>query len=237
MEDFRFSRSDIDTLRSMARDWRANRGRLRPPSPGGQILPGPQYGKAKWIEFELAEDLGASSDYMTAEILNFHDGTDPDPDPNPDAYAATLTTRTADDEGVITPTADHGNGTPTQMDFILEGDHADVYWQSGGTWYNRKRMHVTEIDALGHTLTVHEGTGTALPAADTEVTVKRSFVVWNTQYMYSGYVGSVRGPRGTARLSPAKPAYTTPGPPRPSVAAQIEDRYYIDTIECVTANS
>jgi len=267
------------------------------------------FGKARWIEFELAEDLG-SGGYAIADILDFHDGSDPDPTPNPGAHAAILTTRTDDDTGVVTfavygtLTARGGNtaGTVTAPGHgLAEEDHADVFWiggardhmdvgavngndvpVSGGTgsdlpgvetavtitesfvgplvpydhglvvddyadvfWvvdevnYSRKRMLVTVVS--GNQVTLDEETdvtyGDDLPAVNSDVSVLRSFTVWNTGGRYSGLHGTTRSARGAARLSPAKPAYTTAGPPRPSVPEQKEDRYYVDDMECEIAIS
>jgi hypothetical protein len=262
-------------------------------------------GKAKWIEFELAEDFGGGADYAIADLIDFHDGIDPDPTPNPDAHAAILTTRTDDDTGVVTfavygtlttsdeahtgvvtaaghglavgdhadvfwsggardhmdvtavngdaVTVDGGTGTdlPVATTAVLltesfvgpvviydhglvVGDYADVFWTIDSVNYSRKRMLVTAVS--GNQVTLDEETdvtsGSDLPAADTEVTVLKSFVVWNTLHMYSGLHEPSRSARGTARFSPAKPAYTTAGPPRPDVPEQKEDRYYIDSMEC-----
>jgi len=264
-------------------------------------------GKARWIEFELAEDMGVRA---IADLIDFHDGSDPDPTPNPDAHAAILTTRTDDDTGVVTfavygllTTSDEAHtGVVTAAGHGLAvGDHADVFWSGGardhmdvtavngsavtvdgGTgdnlpsddpptavtitesfvgpvvvydhglvvddyadvfWtisevnYSRKRMRVTVVS--GNQVTLDEETdvtyGDVLPAVYSDVTVLRSFTVWNTLYMYAGLHGTTRSTRGTARFSPAKPIYARPTPP--DVPEQKEDRYYIDSMECEITSS
>ena len=261
-------------------------------------------GKAKWIEFELAEDFG-SGGYAIVDILDFHDGSDPDPDPNPEAHAAILTTRTDDDTGVVTfavygtltartdantgvvtaaghglTTGDYADvfwsggardhmdvGTVSGSDVPVDGgtgsdlpakdteviitesfvgpvvvydhglvvdDYADVFWVVDEVNYSRKRMLVTVVS--GNQVTLDEETdvtyGDDLPAVNSDVSVLRSFTVWNTGGRYSGLHQPTRSSRGSARFSSAKPAYTTAGPPRPSVPEQKEDRYYADDMEC-----
>jgi len=135
------------------------------------------FGKAKWIEFELAEDLMGG--YAIVDIINFHDGTDPDPTPNPDAHAAILTTRTDDDTGVVTfavygiLTARGGNttGTITAAGHgLVAGDRADVFWSGGA------RDHVLVGTVSGDNVPISSGTGDNLPAEITAVLITESFV-------------------------------------------------------------
>lgn len=78
----------------------------------------------------------------------------------PAAKTGTLTTRTDDDEGVITLAGGHGFSTGTNF---------DIYW-SGGCRYGVSLTIVTNAA----TITASTGAGDVLPAADTAVTVAQA---------------------------------------------------------------
>jgi hypothetical protein len=118
-------------------------------------------------------------------------------------------------------------------------DYADVFWQVASVDYWRRRMLVRVVDC--NRVELQGGVplipGVPLPALYSAATAAKSFVIWNTRFMYSGFIGLARGPWGKASFSPAKPAWEGPGMPWLPVPEQQEDRYYIDSMECQTPNS
>ena len=82
--------------------------------------------------------------------------------PLPAATTGMLTTRTDDDEGVVTLADGHG---------LVNGDVVGVYWSSGRRW----AMVVSNV--VGNTMTVSLGAGANLPAQGTALTAQRATVV------------------------------------------------------------
>lgn len=111
------------------------------------------------------------------------------------AKAGTLTTRTDDDDGVITMGAGHG---------FVDGDRLDIFWDVGGV--KGSRYGIT-ADMTGDLLTVTGGAGDVLPADESPVTVckckSESFnVIGNNMQLLSLYMSG----RGNIIIADAVPA-------------------------------